>query len=814
MTAPNWTLVDEIVIPVLLQSFLDLRTAISAEPIGDGGRDVCAALTAGLDAALADLGGDLGPGAAVVALGGYGREEQCIWSDVDVMLLHRHDDPEPLVRKVLYPLWDADLKVGHAVRTVAENRDHAGEDFESLTSLLSARLIAGDAKLFGEFETMLTELIRKRPLAPRLVAAERERRDVDPYPSMTTDVKSGRGGLRTHHGFWWERRRAALLGIPVHGATEDEIEAKSNLLSIRNALHAAAGRAQDRFLVDLREPAAIWLGTDIPTLATWFTSAMNIGDRLADLRWPDLHAEQDPMVGLGRKIFGAVKSRFTTPADAGVPNRPLALAVTAAARRDGAWFAADEEELIAGAPVSGWTAADRGDFVKLLSAGARGRTVFGRLRALGWVEREFPEWLPVATAPQLAPFHDHPVGTHLWRAVDEMRVLIESGGEVGEIADEVGSTEELLLAAFLHDIGKARGGNHAEVGADLASGFLRRAGFGAATIGVVADAVRFHLLLSETATRRDIADLDVIDEVADLVGTLRGLDVLYLLTIADLKATGTTMWNEWRSTLIRGLYQRVREAIEAGGAMPATPDVEAIVAFAGDDLDRREIEEHVAAMPESYLGATTPREIVWHMDVIGHLDGSAVVSVDPEDPGRVLVAGADRAGFLLAVTRAFTANGVGILDARLLTRSDGMALDTFHVAVDHSGDNVPGSRWAAVAADLDASLKGERDLRPAIRERVAAYRRSGDDAGRIVVKTRLEARHTVVEIRAPDRIGLLADIVAALHGDGLDIHIARIDTMGGEARDVFHVRRIGGAPVRDESELASLRGRLEDELKG
>ncbi len=794
-----------------LQSFLDFRQAVIAERIGDGGGEVCAALTAALDTALSDVG-NLGTGAAVVALGGYGRREQCIWSDVDVMVLHDRKDPEPLVRSVLYPLWDADLKVGHAVRTVAENRDHAGEDFESLTALLSARLVAGDEDLHAEFEAMLTELIRTRPLAPRLAAAELERRIVDPYPSMTTDVKTGRGGLRTHHGFWWERRRAELLGLPAVHVTSEERAASGSLIAIRNALHAAAGRAQDRFLVDLREPAANWLGTDVMSMASSFTTAMNVGDRLADERWPDLHAEHDPMVGLGRRIFGAVRSRFSTPAEPAPQDGVLATAVTAAARPEGAWFTPDEEAMIRDARHLEWRAADRANLIKLLTAGARGRTIFGRLRALGWVDHAFPEWAVVATAPQLAPFHDHPVGTHLWRAVDEMESLIEGGDDIAAIADEVGSTEDLLLAAFLHDIGKARGGNHAEVGADVATGFLRRAGFGPATVGLIADVVRLHLLLSETATRRDIGDLRVIDEVADQIGDRRKLDVLYLLTIADLKATGTTMWNEWRATLIRRLYLRVRDAIAAGGAVPATPNVDAILAAAGTKVDRRMIEEHVAALPDSYLGAATPSDVLWHMEVIDQLDGSAVVAVDPDDPGRVFVAGGDRSGFLLAVTRAFTANGIGILDARLLTRSDGIAMDTFHVATDHAGEEVPESRWDAVVSDLTASLAGQRDLRPAIRDRVSSYARSA--LGEATVRTGVEGRHTVVEVRAPDRIGLLADIVEALHGDGLDIHLARIDTMGGEARDYFYVRRVGGVPVRDESELASLRSRIEDKLRG
>jgi [protein-PII] uridylyltransferase len=148
----------------------------------------------------------------------------------------------------------------------------------------------------------------------------------------------------------------------------------------------------------------------------------------------------------------------------------------------------------------------------------------------------------------------------------------------------------------------------------------------------------------------------------------------------------------------------------------------------------------------------------------------------------------------------------------VLTRDDGLAIDTFHVGTDQTGEIVPPSRWEAIAADLEGALAGERDLRPVIRDRVAAYHRSG--SGPSLVRTGVDGRYTIVEVRAPDRIGLLADVVAALHGDGLDIHLARIDTMGGEARDVFHVRRIGGIPIRDESELEALRSRIADALGG
>ncbi|MGB5432958.1 MAG: HD domain-containing protein [Acidimicrobiia bacterium] len=797
-----------------LTPFLNLRTSASREPIGDGGPDTCAALTAALDAGIAELGSGIGAGEAVVALGGYGRGEQCIWSDVDLMILHHKRETEPLVQSVFYPLWDANLKVGHAVRSVQECRMAGREDLETLTSLLSARLVVGDTELFAEFERALGEILRERALAPRLADLERERRVAEPYPVMAADLKGGRGALRTHEGFWWERRRAELIGLSYPEQTVEEREAKTVLLSIRNALHAVAGRPTDRFLVDLREPAAAWLDTDVQSLAVSLTSALHIGDRLADRRWPELHVEPESSAGLGRRVFGAIRTRFSTSemqANGDASETVLAMAVRAAGRSRGAWFDPAEEDLIRAAPPTEWTAADRTAFVTLLSAGGRGRTIFGLLEELGWVEREFPEWIPVSTAPQLAPFHSHPSGSHMWRAVDEMQAIINAPGADQQMVDEIGSTEELLLAAFLHDIGKAQGGNHEIVGAHLAAAFLRRAGFGPSTVASVVNAVRHHLLLAETATRRDIADPAVIDEVASVIEDLRQLQLLYLLTVADLRATGSTMWNEWRSTLLGRLYRRVARALETGGAVRATPDIEAIVEAVDGRFDRRFIEEHVDAMPGDYLDTTSPREVAWHLDVVSALDIPGLVSVDAHTADRILVAGTDREGFLLAVGQAFTRNGIGVMDARLRTRSDGIALDTFHVADDRTGGAVAPERWERVADDLVSALSDEDSLRSAIAERIRAYRRHDEGQSPVEVRTDRSGRNTVIEVRAPDRIGLLLDIVEALHDEELDVRLAKIDTMGGQARDLFHVRR-SGAPIRGETELAALRARIQERL--
>ena len=246
-------------------TFLEFRESLQSKRLGDGGADTCVALTSALDAAVAaSFPTDLADRLAVVAVGGYGRGEQCLFSDVDIMLLHSGVDPNGATRPILYPLWDANLKVGHSVRTVEECLQAAKESFETLTALLSGRLICGNERLLAELNSALGSHLTGRPLTTRLVAAERERRMRHPYPLMAADLKDGRGGLRTFQSFWWERRRAELTGIPApYPETPTEQEALRTLLAVRNALHATAGRAVDEFVPDLREGAAQWLGTDL-----------------------------------------------------------------------------------------------------------------------------------------------------------------------------------------------------------------------------------------------------------------------------------------------------------------------------------------------------------------------------------------------------------------------------------------------------------------------------------------------------------------------------------------------------------------------
>jgi [protein-PII] uridylyltransferase len=712
---------------------------------------------------------------------------------------------------VLYPLWDANLKVGHSVRTVKECVAAAKDRFETLTTLLSARIVAGDAGLMVELEAALARLVFGRPLSPRLVDEERRRRRTEPYPLMAADVKAGRGCLRTLQGFWWERRRAALLGLDHEPAAEDEEAALAALLAIRNALHVGAGRAFDSYLFDLREPAARWLGSDVLTVGGRLCSARRTVERLAQHHWPDLLVSGERTDRIGVRVARNVRSRLRSPPheEAG---GAVAIARNAATGRANMALSTEVHRRLAAKVDDPWTEADRAAFVELIGAGERGQAAFGWLEKAGWLERQFPEWAAVSALPQVAPFHEHPVDAHLWRTVDEMRALIDHPDPfTAGILEELGSTEELILAAFLHDVGKGTRRDHAEVGAEKTAGFLRRAGFGPTTQADVVPAVRHHLLLARIATRADTGNPDVIDAVADAMQRLRLLQIVYMLTIADARATARGMWTEWKATLLRELYIRVAGRFGVPGPETATIDPNQVTELAGGKFSVRDVAEHLSTMPDEYAAATAPSDVLWHLEALSMPADPVALAVDPSGR-RVAVVGPDRSGFLLAVCRAFSAARVAVLDARLHTRGDGTVLDVFEVRDDRSGEPVPARRWAQVEETLAAVLLGRSDVRAVVEQRASAYPGSARTEVRVNALPSDSRRNTVLEIRAPDRVGLLATFAEALHSEGLDVHLARVDTRAGEAIDIFHVRRLG-LPVRTESELTAMCRRLEDRIR-
>lgn len=724
---------------------------------------MCQALTECLDRAVESLLSPVPDGMAIVAIGGYGRGELSPHSDVDLMLLHSGGDPSEPAAALFRPLWDAKLRVGHSVRTLGEAASAARERFDTQTTLLTSRLVSGDRDLFSRLMSEVSAVTRARPLRRHLVTEERIRREADPFLLMATDVKKGRGGLRTLHGFEWERRREALVGRFSTDSSQEEAGAREALLRVRNALHAVTGRSHDVFSADLRGQVARWLGTDVSGCSSRLVAAVQTVDGLAARRWPEV-MENKP-----RRVWARVSRR---PSALGANGPP----------------AIDE--------VS-----------RLLWAGEQGRMAFERVWEAGHLRDVLPEWALVRSLPQLAPFHEHPVAAHLWRTVDEMRRLIGDQGHYGRVAAEVDDTTVLLLAAFLHDIGKGRDGDHAVLGAGIAGEFCRRIGVDESRARLVEEAVRHHLLLPMTATRRDLDDPAVIDEIAATVGSLRLLQVLYLLTVADSTATGPTMWAEWKATLVRTLF--VRCAARYGADRPVEAGTGRAEVMAASAPGREsEIEAHLDGMPDDYLRSFTVSDVLWHADLVAAVDGATMVGVRSGDPKETaVVVGRAHPGFRRRVAEAFAANGIDVLEARLFSRDDGMLVDVFSVHDDRTGGHVGPDKWDRLRADVEAGLRGDLDTSSKLASRAAAYAEEAGAEPEVRISTDPATGDLVVTIQCTDRIGRLAEILGIFNASGLDIRLAKIDSREGEVIDTFYVTppQSGTEPGLDSRIAAALR---------
>ncbi|MDH3306645.1 MAG: HD domain-containing protein [Acidimicrobiia bacterium] len=779
-----------------LSGFLEVRRTMSGVMPSGGGAAIAAELSSVLDGALAALW-SLEGRAALVAVGGYGRKELCLASDVDVMILHdgslRAEDIQP----ILYPLWDARLKVGHSLRTLREVEVAAHESFETFTALLTYRHVAGSSLLTESLGPSLTAAIRKDrgKLARQLVHGELERRRSEPFFLLSGDVKSGRGSLRTLHTVAWDRARLACEGAEPDAPDHAEVQARNTLLEVRNALHAVAGRPQEVFGFDIRASAARWAGAGPEEFAERFQRARRVVDQIATERWPELVQISDPP----RSAGGRWSLRALRRSAVGQAERPspLLLADEALQRVSGSGFSPDEELHIrrSGPPV--WNEEDRAAFVRVLAAGNRGAGMIGRMVELGWVERALPEWAHTVAQPQYVPFHEFTVDGHLWRTVEEL-LAVTSGESVflDAVTDDLGSADDLLVAGFFHDVGKGLPGDHATVGAGLTRQFLKRAHFRPAAARRIELAVRHHLLLPDTAMRRDLDDPSVIAMVARTVDDPQMLRLLYLLSIADWRATGQGVFTAWKSSLLQTLFVRVLHHL--GGALPDNQStISDIVEAAGGAFGKQRVAGHLDAMPAAYGDRFSPDEIARHLVLTTPFPEPGDVRLDVKASGAVtslLVVSRDRPGFLADMAGVLALHDIDVLDARLTTGSQGLAVDVVSVQDALGGGSVPAEKWVSVRnvlkdpGDLEADLAAKRH----------AYRHRTKPEGSVEVRTGQDGRYTTIEVRGPDSIGMLHDIARIIFDQGGDIHLAKIDTRAGLVIDVFYVVGAGGRPLTGE----------------
>ncbi|MCT2594283.1 [protein-PII] uridylyltransferase [Streptomyces sp. N2-109] len=807
---------------------------------------------------LAGLAGRLPPGVALAATGGYGRGELSPRSDLDLLLLHDGRTPPTgiaaLADRIWYPVWDLGLALDHAVRTPAEARATAGEDLKVQLGLLDMRHLAGDTALTTALRTdalanWRAQAARRLPQLHELTR-ERAERHGELRFLLEPDLKEARGGLRDATAL-----RAVAASWLADAPREGLEEARRTLLDVRDALQLATGRATDRLsLQDQDQVAADLALPDADALLQRVYEAARTLSYASEVTWREVgrvvrgRSGRQRLRGMlpGRRGATAAARQERAPLAEGVvehageaalarsarPERDpvLPLRAAAAAARAGLPLTmATVHRLARTAPPLPvpWPAEAREEFVTLLGAGRAMVPVWEALDAAGLVTALLPGWERVRCRPQRN-------AVHLW-TVD--RHMVETAVRAAAFTRRVRRPDLLLVAALLHDIGKGRPGDHSEAGAGVARELATRIGFGPADVEVLGTLVRHHLLLVETATRRDLDDPATVRSVADAVGEFGALELLHALTEADALATGPAAWSNWRAALVGDLVKRVG-AVLGGDTLPAEAD--------GTDRDDHflpAVEAERLALEAWRLDGPAlalrlrpqPRRTPGAEPQTGAGGGAEEGTGAGEPAGaRLVVALRDRPGVLPAVAGILALHRLTVRTAQLrhlplpleVTGLDpasappsqpppsspssapygaSVLLLSWHVAAEY-GALPPAHR---LRADLVRVLDGTLDVAARLAEREAAYRGPGRHGAsapppRVTVADTGSRLATVLEVRAQDASGLLFRVGRALERAGVTVRSAYVSTLGANAVDAFYVTGPTGAPLpcADAADLA------------
>ncbi|WP_420710885.1 [protein-PII] uridylyltransferase [Streptomyces sp. NRRL S-118] len=752
-------------------------------------------------------------GAALVAVGGYGRGELSPRSDLDLLLLHDGSADAgtvaALADRVWYPVWDLGLALDHSVRTPAEARRTAGEDLKVQLGLLDARHIAGDLGMVTALRTaVLADWRNQAPgRLPELDALCRERaeRQGELQYLLEPDLKEARGGLRDATAL-----RAVAASWLADAPREGLAEARRTLLDTRDALHLVTGRATDRLALQEQAQVAGALGLlDPDALLRQVYEAARTISYAGDVTWREVNRvlrARSVRPRLRALLGGGKPQPERTPLAEGVvemdgeavlartarPERDpvLPLRAAAAAAENGlplSLHAVRRLAATAGPLPVPWPAEAREALVTLLGAGESTVPVWEALEAEGIVTRLLPDWERVRCRPQRNPVHTWTVDRH----------LVETAVRASALTRRVGRPDLLLVAALLHDIGKGWPGDHSVAGETIARDVAVRIGFDRADAAVLATLVRHHLLLVETATRRDLDDPATVESVAAAVGSPSTLELLHALTEADALATGPAAWSSWRGSLVADLVKRVAGALV--GEAPAAP----VPTAPGAEEERLAVEALRTRGPVLAL----------------HAENAPQADDAPEPVGvELLIALPDQPGVLPAVAGVLALHRLTVrsADLRAIELPTELGPGTvlvlnWRVAAEYG--SLP--QAARLRADLVRVLDGSLDLRARLAEREAAYpRRRGVKAPppRVTVAAAGSTLATVIEVRAHDAPGLLHRIGRALEAAAVRVRSAHVSTLGANAVDAFYVTDAAGAPLAPE-DAAEVARALETDLR-
>ena len=850
------------------------RELLARHRAGTGGQEIVRGITALTDGVVADLctaiaaevPGEGPPLFAAVATGGYGRRELSPRSDVDLLAL-LPDESAPaaeraradaIAERLHRALWDAGLEAGFAARSLAQCLSLARDDHTARTALLDGRLVQGDAALFRKLEKAAVIELEARKveefIADKLEEFhERRTRYGGSVWLLEPHLKQGKGGLRDLQcALWIARARHKIAGLgeaeergllPA-GEVAAARSARDVLWRLRNELHYATGRRDDRLTFDNQRKVAHELGyRDAPGDAPGGELAVEHLMRDTYIALQEIARAADAMIDRCAVEDAPRKRTARAP-----PERVIDSAFTLRSGRiavnDAEVFARRPADLLRlytvaesyGVPVHSSArdllvrelqrlgpqlATDRDAHFELwqllVREGSEG-TPLVPLHELGVLGALLPEIARLRARAQHSLYHVYTVDTHTVFAL--VRLLRLRAGVLAEEEPEltrVGRAQErplvLMLGLLFHDLGKGLGPDHSARGVELVQGYAQRIGLDPTDADDIAWLVAAHLKMSHISQRRDLEDHHLIEDFAREVQTVERLEMLYLLTYADMASVSQENWTQWKSRLLRALYERTHAALLSEGLdLPAhAHSVEArrerlarqLAPLAGEQA--KNVAEFIHALPERYLGLARPEEAARHLrlwDLARRTGFAAELHRSQVGEADLTLVATDRPGLLALFAAALAANGIDILSADVNSLAGGVALDIF--VVRESGGGAPSpARWEAARTDLLKLLEGTEDPHTLVQRRLrrASFARSAAPA--VETKIRVDdvssADTTIVDVFTQDRPGLLHALADALHGAEVSIEVARIATEGNRATDAFYLREAASAHTATRS---------------
>jgi len=801
-------------------------------------------------------------GVSLVAVGGYGRGELHPFSDIDLLILLADDLddrlPKAEIEAFVQLLWDAGFYLGHSVRTAAECAEDAAADVVTTTTFMESRLLAGSRELLG---TMLEATSPERIWSGKAFfeakfeeQQQRHARYHETAYNLEPNIKEGPGGLRDIQMISWVTRRH-FGARTLHGLVEHEfinerehrdlVGGQRSLWRIRYALHLLAGRAEDRLLFDFQRQIAERFGfTDTETtlaveqfMQLYYRTVMRLerlNESLLQRFQEELATDREPTPRRLGDDFQVRNGYLEPAADTLFVMRPAALMelFVLLARDEGlrgvtaATIRSIREHLYLVDDAFRESEEVNGYFLDLLRQSEGVYTQLQRMNRYGLLAAYIPVFGTIVGRMQYDLFHVYTVDQHTLFVVRNLRRFAygkyrERFPHARHVFKRIAKPELLYLAAIFHDVAKGRGGDHSELGAIDAEAFCARLDIEPTERDMVVWLVRYHLLMSQTAQRKDLSDPVNIQRFAEQVGNTRYLDHLYLLTVADIAGTSPKLWNNWKNKLLWDLYLAAGDALRRGLENPikrATRIRETRAAALSRLLRRAVDPERVNALwetlPEHAFWRLSPDQLEWTTETVLQQPAAgqhiALRGVQPHGVSELLVCVPDHDGLFAAITSVLDEMALDVMSARVLTTRDGRSYDLFQL-MDQHGDVINDVDAEELVTRLRAATSEERPRAP-VRRKMPRRLRHFTSAPEVRFSDDPDESGTVLHLRCNDQPGLLSRVAAAIYQQNVQVHNARIATFGERVEDTFLVSDCDHRPLTSEAMAAldaSIRTHLE-----